>query len=407
MGEPKKVTRLDSFDPGRWMTTAFTRTAEGFLTGRAIVTSVGVFTYKNADGTETRELRLPEEVFASASLETMKLKPVVNDHPKEKVTDENVQKYQVGSLGSNPSSTVQERNWDGYTPTEKLTDGFHVAIDMSITKKDAIEDILNGKRSLSMGYECEVEIAEPGSVWCGVAYDCIQRNIRYNHVAIVDAARAGDAARIRMDSADAVLINQPKNQEGNSMKKFTLDGVEYEADEGLINAYKAEKTRADAADKALETAKADHAKTLSTVTAERDTAIDRADKAEKELKEARDSASDTKKLDEAVNAKLMLMDAAARAHVEVKADMSDTDIRKAVISAVFPSAKLDGKDEVYIAARFDAAVEDLDNRADSDNREAGGSLPAAESKDRNDSAAAHQRMINRMLARSRGEKEEG
>jgi hypothetical protein len=187
------------------------------------------------------------------------------------------------------------------------------------------------------------------------------------------------------------------------MKKFTLDGVEYEADEGVINAYKAEKTRADAADKALEAAKSDHAKALSTVTAERDTAIDRADKAEKELKEARDST----KLDEAVNAKLMLMDAAARARVEVKADMSDTDIKKAVISAVFPSAKLDGKDEVYIAARFDAAVEDLDNRADSDNREAGGSLPAAESKDRNDSAAAHQRMIDRMIARSRGEKKEG
>jgi hypothetical protein len=221
-----------------------------------------------------------------------------------------------------------------------------------------------------------------------MAYDCIQRNIRYNHAAIVDAARAGDAARIRTDSRgpgpiDAVLINQPKNQEGNSMKKFTLDGVEYDADEGVINAYKAEKSRADAAEKALETAKAGHAKAVSALEGERDAYKDRADKSGKELKEARDAASDPKRLDEAVNGRLMLLDAAARAGIEVKADMSDTGIKKAVITAISPNVKLDGKDEAYIAARFDAAVEDLDSRADSGNREACGSLPAAESKDRN------------------------
>ena len=60
----KKVKRFDTLDSGRWMTEPFTRTVDGFLTGRAIVTSIGVFTYRYADGTELRELRLPEEVFA-------------------------------------------------------------------------------------------------------------------------------------------------------------------------------------------------------------------------------------------------------------------------------------------------------------------------------------------------------
>jgi hypothetical protein len=419
----KTVKRLDAFDPGRWMTKPFTRTAEGFLSGRAIVTSVGVFTYLNKDGSRTRELRPPEEVFSRDSLETMKLKPVVNSHPTEKVTDENVKKYQVGSLGSNPSSTVQERDWDNSSmPWDKRTDGFHVAIDMSINDADAINDVLNGKRALSMGYECEVEMAEPGAVWCGMAYDCIQRNIRYNHAAIEDAARAGDAARIRMDSADfgpgdAVLINHtdsgtdphPKPaEEGKNMgmKKINLDGVDYEGEEKLIQFYQDQKKRADAAEKDLEKARADgvEAKTaLSKMEADRDAQKDRADKAEKDLKEAKDQALDPKRIDEAVKARVVLFDAAGRAGVEVKDGMTDLEIKKSVITAVSPSAKLDGKDEVYIAARFDAAVEELDNRTDGESRAVlGGGVPPASG--RNDSAAAYQRMVENMKAQSRGEK---
>jgi hypothetical protein len=261
-----------------------------------------------------------------------------------------------------------------------------------------------------MGYECELEPVQPGAAWCGIAYDGIQRNIWYNHCAIVDRARAGDAARIRMDGAEAVQIYQSGEarksvQEGNEMKKINLDGVEYEGDEGLILKFTEQRNRADTDEKALGKAKEDHAKAVSTLEAERDTHKDRADKAEQELKEARDAASDSKKIDEAVKAKLTLMDTAIRAGVEVKDGMSDLDIKKAVITAVSPAAKLDGKDEVYIAVRFDAAVEDLDARADNDSRQAGGGvLPPA---DRKDSAAAYQRMVERMKAQSRGGVKEG
>jgi hypothetical protein len=403
MAEKRTVSRLDSFNPGRWMTAPFTRTAEGFLAGRAIVTSVGVFTYLDADGSKTRELRPPEEVFDRESLITMKLKPVVNDHPDEKVTDENVQKYQVGSLGSNPSSTVQERNWDGYTDLEKLTDGFHVAIDMIVNNADAITEVLNGKRALSMGYECEIETAPPGSVWCGMEYDCIQRNIRYNHVAIVDAARAGDAACIRLDSADAVLlIDQDHHtyQEDKTMKKIRIDGVDYDGDERLIQFYQEQKSRADSAEKALETAKTDHKSAFSALEADRDTYKDRADKAEKELKEAKALAADPKRLDEAVKAKVILMGAADQAGVEVKDGMSDIEIKKAVVLAKFPSAKLDGKDEVYIQARFDAALEALGDEADAGTREvtADSSLNAG-SEDRNDADSAYKNMWKRMFGK--------
>jgi hypothetical protein len=414
MGELQTVKRWDSLDPARWMTTTFTRTTDGFLQGRAIVTSVGVFSYRHEDGSITHELRLPDEVFATDSLNSMKLKPVTIDHPTEKVTPDNTQKLAVGSLGSNPSSTTQERTWDGYTPMDKLTDGFHVAIDMTITRADAIDDVVNGKRALSMGYECELEKVTEGAVWCGIAYDHIQRNIRYNHCAIVDKARAGDTAHIHLDRAEAVRIDiqpsgeptgdQNKDQEVKTMKYRLDNGMEYDAPEGFIQAYVSMKERADNADKALTKEREDHKAALSKLEAERDTAKDRADKAEAEVKKAKeDAAISPEKVKAAAKAMAALYDAADRAGVEVKDDMADLDIKKAVITAVFPKADLKDKDEAYISARFDSALEMLESHADGESRAVAGEVPLTETK--MDSATARQRMIELNRRLSRGEKE--
>lgn len=61
MADRARNNRYDSLDAGRWMTSPFTKTPEGFLTGRAIVTNVGVFAYRNKDGTIIRELRPPKK----------------------------------------------------------------------------------------------------------------------------------------------------------------------------------------------------------------------------------------------------------------------------------------------------------------------------------------------------------
>jgi hypothetical protein len=423
-----KVKRYDSLNPGSWMTVPFTRTSEGFLVGRAIVTSIGVFTYRNSDGSVSRELRLPEEVFDIDSLTSMKLKPVTNDHPSEKVTPANSQSLAVGSLGSLVTTTTQERTWDGYTPPENLTDGLHVAIDMTINKEDAIDDVLNGKRSLSMGYECEIDKADEGATWLGMAYDSIQRNIRYNHCAIVDAARAGDAARIRLDgdgqpveydsgihldSGDAVRVDiKPSGNTGGDRAKYQeetmkyrLDnGMEYEAPDGFVQAYVSMKEKADNADKALAKEREDHKAALSKLEAERDTAKDRADKAEADAKKAKeDAAISPDRVKEAAKAMAALYDAADRAGVEVKDDMADMDIKKAVITAVFPKADLKDKDDAYISARFDSALEMLESHADGESRAVAGEFPSTETK--TDSASARRRMIELNRKISRGEKE--
>ena len=404
----KEIRRFDNIDHSEWMTTPFERTTEGFLKGRAIVTCCGVFTYKRADGTLQRELRLPEEVFAPATLESLKLKPVTLNHPTELVTPENADMLQVGSLGDNPSCTNQEYNGNGEpTDWKKLTDGLNVAVDIIITKKDAIDAVINGKQGLSMGYTCDIEMAEPGSTWCGVEYDYIQRNIKYNHCAIVDAGRAGDNAKIelRVDSADAVLEDKLVTKDGGTkmLKKINLDGIDYEAEESVIKALNTEKKRADDAVAELSKFKEDSAKELSVMTAERDTQKERADKAEEDLAKAKAEALDSTKLDEAVNARIELYKNAEKAGVEVKNDMKDADIKKAVIAKVFPKANLDGKDSAYIDARYDATVEMLAERADSNSRQVLADTPNNHADSVDD---ARQRMIDKMKKDSRHEQEE-
>ena len=404
----KNLRRFDNIDNSQWMTVPFETTTEGFLRGRAIVTSIGVFSYARKDGTIQRELRLPEEVFAEGTLNSMKLKPVTLNHPTELVTKDNADKLQVGSLGDNPSWTKgwEHRNWT------EITDGINCAIDMVITKKDAINAVLNGKNALSMGYTCDLEIAEPGSTWCGVEYDFIQRNIRYNHCAIVDSARAGDNAKIelRVDSEDAVLEDMVIKSDGGTkmeLKKINLDGIEYQAEESVIKALNAEKTRADKAEKDayeekkamdkkvadLEDKEKELEKRISELEAERDTAKEKADNAEKELEKVKADSADPKHLDEAVKAKLTLLHNAEKAKVEVKEDMSDLDIKKAIITSQFPKANFDGKDEVYIEARYDSAVEMISEKNDSTTRQFTSDVPPETHADEND---AREKMIKRM-----------
>lgn len=415
MKELKDLKRFDNIDNSQWMTVPFERTNEGFLRGRAIVTSIGVFTYKRKDGTVQRELRLPEEVFAPGTLNSMKLKPVTLNHPTELVTTDNAKELQVGSLGDNPSWTKEweHRNW------EEVTDGINCAVDMIITRKDAIDAILNGKQALSMGYTCDLEMAEPGSCWCGIEYDFIQRNIRYNHCAIVDSARAGDNAKIelRADSQDAVLEDIVVKTDGGKtmLKKINLDGIDYEAEESVIKALNAEKVRADKAEKDaceskktmdkkvadLEDKEKELEKRISELEAERDSAKEKADSATAELEKVKADSADPKRIDEAVKAKMELLQNAQKAGVEVKNDMSDMDIKKAIITSQFPKANFDGKDDVYVQARYDATLEIISEKNDASARQILGNVPPVDHADEND---ARQRMINRMKNHGQEEK---
>jgi hypothetical protein len=377
----------------------FNRTDEGFLSGRATVTNIGVFPYVMADGTIRNELRLPAEIFKRDSLDSLKLKPITNNHPKELVDSTNIKKLSVGTTG------------------EKIThDAYNIMAPLLITDQKTIEDIKDGKRALSCGYLADIE--EVSGVWGGVSYDVIQRNIRYNHVAVVDRGRAGDEAVIKLDSQTPVGVFNfesqnttiPKREDSSmsNLKNVKLDGVDYQAEAKVIETLNQTQEKLDTATAELETIKKDK----STVEADRDTKQDRIDALEKELEETKKVSPE--KIDEAVTAKIKLLGSAEKAGVEVKDDMSDTDIKKAIILTVSPEAKekLDSADEIYLEARYDGAMEIIgkeDDNRQHNNDVLSGAVPNKDSQDTGKpftSDEAYNNSVKAMKNAWKGEKEE-
>jgi len=324
------------------------RTDEGYIRAEAIVTRTGVFLYRNSDGSIRRELRHPDDVFSKESLDTLKMIPVTDGHPEQKLVNaENAKELAIGNTGENV-----------------YPDGQNILASLVITHKDGVDSVdMKGRKELSLGYELDLEEVE--GEYNGERYDCRQRNIRYNHLAIVDRARAGGAARIHLDSGDALQTEgKPKTEpkkETRKMKTVTLDGIEYEAAPEVINALTKAEARADKAETELtETKEAlDGAKKeKDTIAADRDT-----------LKEKLETKLDGEELQKAVKARLDLERVAGKVLNEDEAqkisEMSDADIKNAVIKAHFPNANMDGVSEDYIQARFDIAAEEVGNQKSS------------------------------------------
>ena len=212
MNNNERVQRFDSLPLDA---TYFTD--EGYLVDRPIVTSVGIFVYHNPDGSERRELRLPEEVFAEKSLASYKGKPIIITHDAGYVDTENVQEEGIGTILSN-----------GYR------DGNDVRAEIVIHDVDSVKR--SGMRELSCGYNLRLD--ETPGVWEGQPYDAVQRDIEINHLALVNKARAGEQARLNMDGQGRDYL---KGVKLNMDKKKRTDGAP--TPEELAAAVEAFKTR--------------------------------------------------------------------------------------------------------------------------------------------------------------------
>lgn len=194
-----RVYRLDSIPLGK---AAYTE--EGYLKDRPILTSTGIFEYKEADGTVRRELRLPEEVFAPESLKSYKGKPIIITHDAGLITKDNVHDEGVGTILS-----------------EGIQDGNDVRADIIIHDTDEMKR--SGLKELSLGYNLDLD--ETPGVWNGQPYDAIQRNIRINHLALVFEARAGDQARLNIDGRDRKKKEGASSMKNPKKKNRRADGV--------------------------------------------------------------------------------------------------------------------------------------------------------------------------------------
>ncbi len=158
-------------------------TGEGFLICRNVpVARIGDQEYLGSeiglDGADAGKVitvhRRPEEVFAPEALASFEGKPVTDDHPPFLLDPDNVSLYLKGHAEQIRKGSG---DWDGY-----------VIADLHIQDRTLIEAIQNGKREVSCGYECDYVQEEDGTY--------SQKNIRGNHIAVVERGRAGKRAAI-------------------------------------------------------------------------------------------------------------------------------------------------------------------------------------------------------------------
>jgi hypothetical protein len=358
----------------------------GFLHAPAYLTRTGVFKYRLRDGSIRRELRTPDEVFNSDSLDTLRMTALTMGHPSKPVTTDNARGLSIGAVGQDVR--VEDNK---------------IAATIVVTDGESISTMKRGRRQISCGYWCDLDFT-PGVTEDGEEYDAIQRNIIYNHAAVVDRGRAGPEISARLDADDdsdfAVMVTDDEdeltstvnsdsavssqveveksvdhnaaesvNPQRDETMKFTkkFDGIDYDYEaatesgkQALDKAIDALTARADAADEGRDAAeKATDAEKA------------RADAAEEKVAELEKARADAdavapEKIREAVRARVALETAGAKVLGEdFNADAADDEIKRAVVLKVSPGAaeKLDGASDDYLKARFDAAVEDFDKNA--------------------------------------------
>lgn len=297
-----------------------TKYADGRIRVDGYLTRTGVFEYRNADGSLRREYRPPEEVFKADSLASFQLVPLTDNHPPEMVTAQNAKQFAIGAVGE----TVRQ-------------DGDKVAATIIVYDAATISKLERGKVQLSCGYEADVEDS-PGEI-DGQRYDAIQRNIRGNHVALVDVGRAGPDVRVRMDAG--IMVPEPRTD-------FI---IEDRMDEKLTEALA--KVAELQVECASQKARADKAES------DRDTAQAGADAKQKELDAAVKARTDSEStfLDR-VRARVALETKAASvlgADAKVET-LSDRDIKIAVVKKVDGEDLPAEKSEAYVDGRYDASI---------------------------------------------------
>lgn len=260
-----------------------------------------------------------KDVFDSVAMESFRSAPVTLGHPKKDgkpipLTAENSKELQVGMLEGMP---VRDEDTLGGI--------------LILTAKEAIDALESGTQELSAGYTCDIHLEDD---------KYYQRNIRANHIAIVDKGRAGSSCRI---SDEALELEEGKSLLAQNL----LDELQPKlilSDEKII-ALTDELTASKAEVATLKQLLVD----LKTASEETEISLE---KMKVELADAKLAAEEgvIERCNAIENARLI-------ADMRDLGSKSVSEIYKMVVEDQMPDKNLEGKSEAYIAAMFDILVD--------------------------------------------------
>lgn len=338
----------------------FERTQVGGIRVKARLTRTGILEYRRPDGTIRRELRLPEEVFNTDSLATLHGAPVTDL--------------------ANHRALITPDNWRAATRghTEGIRkDGKYVEAELVVNDADTVRAIERGDlHDISCGYVCKLDF-QPG-VYEGQPYDAIQRNIRYNHVAVLPkgVGRAGTDVALRLDAKDAVCVEADSNNGEEPMRVIRIDGkdVEYGSEQHIKHIEEAhlrdiEKFEAEKKELQTKLDKAEGEKAVAKKRAEELEEEERkreAEEKEREEKRAKAEKARARKLARLATQALRLLseddedEEKMDARLDKLLDLSERDLMIECIrtDARWKDADFEGRGDEYVQAIFDAVVRD-------------------------------------------------
>lgn len=175
------------------------------------MTKVGVFPYLGRQispelepNTIYQVLRPKEELTHPDTLKSLELIPLLNDH----------------EMVGKDFTPVEKKGSHGTTGQNVKVNGDLVTNDLKLLTEQIKNDVESGKKDLSMGYRCRYELT-PGE-YKGQHYDAIQRDIRYNHIALVDEGRMGSDVRVMDSSITFDSLKDILQNKENKMDKRQL-----------------------------------------------------------------------------------------------------------------------------------------------------------------------------------------
>ena len=319
------------------------RTADGYLIAEAKAVRTGIQLYAGdevgkPDMRIVRVYRPADEVFADASLQSFTHAPVTVNHPDDAVNASNWKDLAVGEV-----STAAKK------------DGEWVWLPLILKDAAAIASVESGKRELSAGYSCELVWGD-GVTADGQQYDATQTNIKINHLAIVDSARAGSQARIgdgafNWGAAPISTTDKETVVMTDALRTVVVDGLSVQTtDQGAQAITKLLKDLESSAAKIVSN---DAAHTAAIVAKDEEIGSLKAD-----LKKAQDAALKPEDIDRMVadRASLAAVVRAIDSKIEIKG--SDADLRRAAVKAKLGDDMVKDASDAEISGMFKAIAKD-------------------------------------------------